>query len=62
MKMSEIKKMETAELLEKVQDLKTKLANLEVSHAVTPLQNPMEIRKTRRTIARLLTELNQRGN
>jgi len=62
MKMSEIKKMETAELLEKVQDLKTQLANLEVSHAVTPLQNPMEIRKTRRTIARLLTELNQRGN
>jgi len=62
MKMSEIKKMETAELLEKVQDLKTKLANLNVSHAVTPLQNPMEIRKTRKTIARLLTELNQRGN
>ncbi len=62
MKMSEIKKMETAEILEKVQDMKTKLANLEVSHAVTPLQNPMEIRKTRRTIARLLTELNQRGN
>ncbi len=62
MKMSEIKKMETAELLEKVQDMKTKLANLKVSHAVTPLQNPMEIRKTRRTIAKLLTELNQRGN
>ncbi len=62
MKMSEIKKMETAELLEKIQDMKTKLANLEVSHAVTPLQNPMEIRKTRKTIARLLTELNQRGN
>ncbi len=62
MKMSEIRKMDTAELQEKVQDLKAKLANLKISHAVTPLQNPMEIRKTRRTIAKLLTELNQRGN
>ncbi len=62
MKMSEIKNMDTAELQEKVQDLKDQLANLKVSHAVTPLQNPMEIRKTRRTIAKLLTELNQRGN
>jgi len=62
MKMSEIRNMETAELQEKVQDLKAKLANLKISHAVTPLQNPMEIRKIRRTIAKLLTELNQRGN
>ncbi len=62
MKMSEIKKMETAELQEQVQELKDKLANLKVSHVVTPLQNPMELRKTRRNIARLLTELNQRGN
>ncbi len=62
MKMSEIKKMETAELQEQVQELKDKLANLKVSHVVTPLQNPMELRKMRRNIARLLTELNQRGN
>ncbi len=62
MKMSEIKNMETAEMQEKVQDLKAKLANLKISHAVTPLQNPMEIRKMRRNIARLLTELNNRGN
>jgi len=62
MKMTEIRNMETADLQEKLQDLKTKLANMKVSHVVTPLQNPMEIRKIRRTIARMLTELNQRGN
>ncbi len=62
MKMSEIRSMETAELQEKLADLKKSYAGLKLSHAVTPLANPMEIRKLRKNIARLMTELNQRGN
>ncbi len=62
MKMSEIRNMETAELQERLADLKKKYESLKVSHIVSPLENPMEIRKTRRTVARLMTELNQRGN
>ena len=62
MKMSEIKNMETAELNERLLDLKNKYASLKLTHAVTPLTNPMEIKKIRRTIARIKTELNQRGN
>jgi large subunit ribosomal protein L29 len=62
MKMSEIKNMEIAELKERLADYKKKYAGLKLSHAVTPLENPMEIRKMRRTIARMMTELNQRGN
>ncbi len=62
MKMSEIRNMETVELQERLTDLKKKYDSLKLSHAVTPLENPMEIRKMRRTIARLMTELNQRGN
>jgi large subunit ribosomal protein L29 len=62
MKMSEIKNMDTAELQERLADFKKKYAGLKITHAVTPLENPMEIRKMRRTIARLMTELNQRGN
>ena len=62
MKMSEIRNMDTAELQERLADYKKKYDSLKLSHAVTPLENPMEIRKMRRTIARLMTELNQRGN
>ncbi len=62
MKMSEITNMETAELQERLADYKKKYDSLKLSHAVTPLENPMEIRKMRRTIARLMTALNQRGN
>ncbi len=62
MKMSEIRNMETAELQERLADMKKKYDSLTLSHAVSPLENPMEIRKMRRTIARLMTELNQRGN
>ena len=62
MKMSEIRNMETAELKERLADLKKKYESLKITHVVSPLENPMEIRKMRRTIARLMTELNQRGN
>ncbi len=62
MKMSEIRSMELAELKERLADTQKKYASLKLSHAVTPLENPMEIRKMRKTIARMMTELNQRGN
>ncbi len=62
MKMSEIRNMDIAELKERLADYKKKYDSLTLSHAVTPLENPMEIRKMRRTIARMMTELNQRGN
>ena len=62
MKMNEIKNMETADLQERLADYQKRYANMKVSHVVTPVENPMELRKMRRTIARMKTELNQRGN
>jgi len=62
MKMSEIRNMELAELKERLGDYKKKYASLKLSHAVTPLENPMEIRKIRKDIAKMMTEVNQRGN
>ncbi len=52
--------MSTADLQEKLAETKAKLAEQRLNHAVTPLENPMEIRKTRRTVARLATELTKR--
>ena len=62
MKMSEIRKMDLTELNERLADYKKKYAGLKLSHAVTPLENPMEIRNLRKSIAKMMTELNQRGN
>ena len=37
-----------------------RLAKMKMSHAVSPLENPHQIRYTKRTIARILTELRKR--
>ena len=42
--------MSTADLQEKLAETKAQLAEQRLNHAVTPLENPMEIRKTRRTV------------
>jgi len=37
-----------------------RLAKMKMSHSVSPLENPHQIRHTKRTIARILTELRRR--
>ena len=53
--------MKTAET-KKLVDEKANLSKLKLSHAISPLDNPSQIRETRKTIARLETELRQREN
>ncbi|HBX50542.1 MAG: 50S ribosomal protein L29 [Bacteroidetes bacterium RIFOXYA12_FULL_35_11] len=60
MKTSEIKELSTAELKERIEDTKTLLVRQKFNHAVSPLENPMKIKKTRRMIASLLTEMRKR--
>lgn len=62
MKQTEIKAMSTEELKEKMTDLKKQYADLKMAHTVTPLENPLQLRNARRTVARLATELNNREN
>ena len=60
MKTKEIKELETKELAEK---LETEVANyqqMKLNHAVTPMENPSQIKAARRDIARMKTELRQR--
>ena len=60
MKMTEIKGLETKDLVEK---LETEVANynqMKLNHAVTPMENPSQIKAARRDIARMKTELRQR--
>ena len=60
MKMNEIKGLETKELAEKLETAVAKYDQLKLNHAVTPLENPSQIKAARRDIARMKTELRQR--
>ena len=60
MKTSEIKDLTTEEIREKIETEKAALTKMKMNHAVSPLENPMLIRATRKNIARLMTELRKR--
>ena len=60
MKMSEIKGLATKELVEKVEEEVAKYNQMKLNNAVTPLENPSQIKAARRDIARMKTELRQR--
>ncbi|MBQ1176806.1 MAG: 50S ribosomal protein L29 [Paludibacteraceae bacterium] len=60
MKTAEVKKLVDKEIVERLESEKATLAKLKLSHAISPLDNPSQIRETRKTIARLETELRQR--
>lgn len=55
MKQSEIKLMEAEALQTKIGEVEKQLMELKLTHAVSPLENPLQIRATRRTLARLKT-------
>ncbi len=57
----ELRKKSNEELLKLVGELKEKLLKLRFKNAFGQLENPMDIRKTRRQIARILTILRERG-
>jgi large subunit ribosomal protein L29 len=60
MKQSEIKELSTADLQEKLGATQKNYTDLKMSHAITPLENPLQLRTLRRTVARLATELTNR--
>ena len=62
MKQSEIKELSVEELKEKMAQFKKQHADLKIAHSVTPLENPLQIRMARRTVAQLATELTKRDN
>jgi large subunit ribosomal protein L29 len=60
MKQSEIKELSTADLQDKLGALKKNYTDLKMAHAITPMENPLELRTLRRTVARIATELTKR--
>lgn len=60
MKNSEIVELSTEVLVAKIAEEKATLTKLKFAHAVSAIENPNRIKYTRKTVARLLTELNKR--
>mgnify|MGYP002636023804 FL=1 len=57
MKSSEIKLLSVEDLQDKLVESKKQLSDLKLNHAVSPLENPMQIKNVRRTLARILTAI-----
>ncbi len=55
-----IKDLNVADLKAKIQEDQLRMKKLEFAHAISPLENPMNIRGLRRDIARLQTELKKK--
>ena len=52
--------MTTSELHDLVESEKARLEKMKVNHTVSPLENPKQITFSRKTVARILTELRNR--
>jgi large subunit ribosomal protein L29 len=60
MKQQEITKLSVEDLKGQIETISNKLSTMKLSHTVSPMENPIQIRSVRRTIARLKTELTKR--
>lgn len=58
---AELKEITLKDLEERLSDEKQKLDNLRFQHSVSGLESPIQISRTRKNIARILTELNGRN-
>lgn len=62
MKNAEIKALSTEAIKEQIAAERETLQRLKFAHAVSPIENPMRIKVSRKLIARLNTELSAKVN
>jgi large subunit ribosomal protein L29 len=60
MKNTELIELTDKELNERFDNEKDYLLRLRLNHAISPLDNPMKIKESRRNVARISTEINKR--
>ena len=61
MKQSEIKDLSAAELQAKLVQLKKTYNDIKIAHTISPIENPLQIRSLRRSVARIATEISKRA-
>jgi len=60
MKQEEISKLSAQDLQDQISNRTEQLHKMKLGHSVSPMENPLQIRHLRRSIARLKTELTKR--
>lgn len=60
MKAIELKDLSIEELKDKLSEKQADLNKMKLNHAVSPLENPLLLRTTRRDVARIKTEIRKR--
>ena len=60
MKIAEIREIATNELAERIEAEVANYNQMVLNHSISPLDNPAQLKKLRRTIARMKAELHQR--
>lgn len=60
MKKSVITDLTSAELNQKLEEEKAMYSKLKMTHAVSPIENPLKVRSARKNVARIQTELRKR--
>jgi large subunit ribosomal protein L29 len=60
MKIAEIRELNSKELGERIEAETATLDQKRINHSISPMDNPAELRKMRKTIARMKTELRWR--
>jgi len=60
MKIAEIRELTTADLKERVETESVNLHQMLLNHSISPLEDPSQIKKLRKTIARMKTILRER--
>ena len=62
MKKQDLSALTVDQLTEQVAQERERLLRLKFAHAVSPIENPIRIRYSRREIARLLTSISAKSN
>ena len=60
MKQPQVREASTEELQEELVKSKKAYSDLRMAHSLSPLENPMQLRSMRKSIARIATELTKR--
>ena len=60
MKASELKDLSVEDLNEKLEELVAAYEKMQLAHAVSSIENPLQLRSNRKDIARVKTEIRKR--
>ena len=61
MKQQDIESLSLQELKDKLHEEKGSLEKMHLNHKISPVENPMKIRESRKLVARLSTELTKKS-